>query len=100
VSTLLNGNAGVVVFTQTRDVEPGVVVDDAFGGVAPERRPAIEAIEPLAAQPFGVSRDAFWPRSVIAWLVLSVVLITLSVQLVSPTRRWRLGLRRGSRRNV
>jgi ABC-type transport system involved in multi-copper enzyme maturation permease subunit len=45
--------------------------------------------------PFGVVRDAFWPRSVIAWLVLSVIFLLLSVQFVSPTRRWRL---RGRRR--
>ena len=32
----------------------------------------------------------FWPKSVIAWLVLSVVFLLLSVQFVSPTRRWRL----------
>ncbi len=41
--------------------------------------------------PFGVARDAFWPRSVISWLVLSVVFLFLSVQFVSPTRRWRPG---------
>jgi len=41
-------------------------------------------------QPFGVTRDAFWPKSVIAWLVLSVVMLVLTVQFVSPTRRWRL----------
>jgi hypothetical protein len=45
--------------------------------------------------PFGVARDAFWPRSVVAWLVVSVVLLLLTVQFVSPTRRWRL--RRGRR---
>jgi ABC-type transport system involved in multi-copper enzyme maturation permease subunit len=40
-------------------------------------------------QPFGIRRDTFWPRSVAAWIVLSIVLIAASVQLVSPTRRWR-----------
>lgn len=45
--------------------------------------------------PFGVARDAFWPKSVIAWLVVSVVLLLLTAQFVSPTRRWRL---RGRRR--
>ena len=43
-----------------------------------------------AVQPFGIRRDTFWPRSVAAWLALSVVLILASVQLVSPTRRWRV----------
>jgi len=54
-------------------INPGVVAD-----VAPVQ----------VAQPFGIKRDAFWPRSVAAWLVLSAVLIVVSVQLVSPTRRW------------
>ena len=39
--------------------------------------------------PFGIARDSFWPKSVAAWLVLSVMMIAVSVQLVSPTRRWR-----------
>ena len=47
--------------------------------------PAI-AIEPVA---FGMVRDSFWPRSIVAWLVISLVFTALSVQLVSPTRRWR-----------
>jgi hypothetical protein len=45
--------------------------------------------------PFGVVRDQFWPMTVLTWLILSVVFILLSVQFVSPTRRWRL--RRGRR---
>jgi ABC-type transport system involved in multi-copper enzyme maturation permease subunit len=59
-------------------INPGVVVD-----VAPVQ----------VVQPFGIKRDAFWPRSVAAWLVLSALLIVASVQLVSPTRRrlpWRV----------
>jgi ABC-type transport system involved in multi-copper enzyme maturation permease subunit len=51
------------------------------------------AVAPDVA-PFGVVRDVFWPRSVIAWLLLSVVFLLLSVQFVSPTRRWRLPGRR------
>ena len=39
------------------------------------------------------ARDAMWPKSVVTWLVLSVIFLLLSVQSVSPTRRWRL--RRG-----
>jgi len=53
---------------------------------------------PANVQPFGVARDGFWPKSVVAWLVLSVVLLLLTVQFVSPTRRWRL--RRGRREPV
>jgi ABC-type transport system involved in multi-copper enzyme maturation permease subunit len=40
------------------------------------------------------TRDTFWPRTAAAWLLASVVLVLLSVQLVSPTRRWRLFRRR------
>lgn len=54
----------------------------------------VAAAEP---QPFGVRRDTFWPRSLRAWLVLSAVLLVASIQLVSPTRRWRW-LRPGWRR--
>ncbi len=45
---------------------------------------------------FGAMRDTYWPRSVAAMLVASVLLVILSVQLVSPTRRWRI--RRGRTR--
>jgi ABC-type transport system involved in multi-copper enzyme maturation permease subunit len=47
-------------------------------------------------QPFGIRRDTFWPRSLQAWGVMSVIFILASIQLVSPTRRWRL-LQRPSR---
>lgn len=40
-------------------------------------------------------RDSYWPRAALAWLVLSLVLIVLSVNLVSPTRRWRRPRLRG-----
>jgi ABC-2 type transport system permease protein len=52
----------------------------------------------VGAQPFGVVRDSFWPKSAISWLVLSVVLLFASVQLVSPTRRWNPRLPRFLRR--
>ena len=47
-------------------------------------------------QPFGIRRDTFWPRSLQAWGVMSVIFILASIQLVSPTRRWHI-LRRPSR---
>ena len=47
---------------------------------------------------FGVARDSFWPRCLVAMGVTSLLLIILSVQLVSPTRRWRLRLPRPRRR--
>jgi ABC-type transport system involved in multi-copper enzyme maturation permease subunit len=49
-------------------------------------------------QPFGVVRDSYWPRSLFAMAVVSVVLLAISVQLVSPTRRWRFRLPRPRRR--
>jgi ABC-type transport system involved in multi-copper enzyme maturation permease subunit len=63
------------------------------GGGFVERRVVGDiAAEP---QPFGVRRDGLWTRSVATWLILSAIFIILSVQAVSPTRRWRL--RRGTR---
>jgi ABC-type transport system involved in multi-copper enzyme maturation permease subunit len=86
-------------------VEPGIGVDNSGGAVAqpfPEKTLPDGTIvrDPNAViigggapvvdpQPFDVRRDTFWPRSLRAWLVLSIVLILASIQLVSPTRRWR-----------
>jgi hypothetical protein len=59
---------------------------------------AVADVDPaLVAQPQQVvpARDALWPKSVVTWLILSVIFLFLSVQAVSPTRRWRL--RRGKR---
>jgi hypothetical protein len=71
-----------------------VTNDSGFGaGPAPGGDVVIggKAIADVApVQPFGIRRDTFWPRSVAAWIALSVALIIASVQLVSPTRRWRL----------
>jgi ABC-2 type transport system permease protein len=47
---------------------------------------------------FGVERDSYWPRSVVAMIVGALVLIVLTVQLVSPTRRWRIRVPRPRRR--
>ena len=87
VQALVPSNEGVI-FTNSGiapEVKPGVAFDAngrAINDVAPN-------------QPFGVQRDALWPKSIVTWLVLSVVFLALSVQSVSPTRRWRL--RRGRR---
>jgi ABC-2 type transport system permease protein len=67
------------------DVRPIPVDPNTGGQVAP-------------AVQFGVQRDSFWPKSMAAWLILSVILIVLSVQMVTPTRRWRLRLPRPRRR--
>jgi ABC-type transport system involved in multi-copper enzyme maturation permease subunit len=47
---------------------------------------------------FGVPKDTYWPVSIAAMLATAVLLIVLSVQLVSPTRRWRFRLPRPRRR--
>ena len=57
---------------------------------------------PVPVDAFTTARDLFWPRSVAAWLIISVVFTALSVQLVTPARRWRPRLpgflrRRGSK---
>lgn len=71
------------IVSAVTDRNPNAVGDVPGGGVG---------------QQFGVSRDSFWPRSLLAMGIVSVVLIVLSVQLVSPTRRWRLRLPRLRRR--
>ena len=71
--------------------------------VANERRPApgFVVVDPAVAQgapvPFQVVDDGIWQKSVGAWLLLSIVFLALSVQFVSPTRRWHI--RRRGRRN-
>lgn len=37
-------------------------------------------------------RDRFWPKTVLAFLFLAALMIFLSVQFVTPTRRWRPSL--------
>ena len=59
-------------------------------GVADRRAVAVVVRPRRRRRRSGSPRDAFWPKSVVAWLVLSVVFLLLSVQFVSPTRRWRL----------
>jgi ABC-type transport system involved in multi-copper enzyme maturation permease subunit len=70
---------------------PGLVGGDVVVGGQPI------AADVAPVQPFGIRRDTFWPRSLAAWLALSAVLVLLSVQLVSPTRRWRIPFRRAPR---
>jgi ABC-2 type transport system permease protein len=65
-------------------------------GVAADGGPAERAVAVnVAVQAFGPERDRLWTKSVATWLILTVVFVFLSVQAVSPTRRWQL--RRGSR---
>jgi ABC-type transport system involved in multi-copper enzyme maturation permease subunit len=66
----------------------GVVAVDDTG--APIVRGGANDVAVDPNQPFGVRRDSLWTRSVVTWLVLAAIFIMLSVQAVSPTRRWRL----------
>jgi ABC-type transport system involved in multi-copper enzyme maturation permease subunit len=91
-------------FDDTRDggggIEPAILPAKGVpigvnvgGGVI-----AIDSRLPLDVAPgdpvaFGATGESIWERTVIAWSVLSIVFLLLSVQFVSPTRRWRL--RRG-----
>ncbi|HEY7130965.1 MAG TPA: hypothetical protein VH440_01880, partial [Candidatus Limnocylindrales bacterium] len=76
----------VVAPDQPVKVQPDGSVVLADGTVVGGAAANVAAIEP---QPFGVRRDTFWPRSLRAWAILSVVFVLVSIQLVSPTRRWR-----------
>jgi hypothetical protein len=82
-----------VVFQERAVPAPMPLIDPGFARDGVVVVPDVGVIGGDVA-PFGVARDAFWPQSVIAWLVLSVVLLILTVQFVSPTRRWRLRRRR------
>jgi hypothetical protein len=92
-----------------RDEMSGVVLFDvaaANGNVdmAPPRlvllapdRPVGDDVDPGVQQQmssFGFPRDTFWPRNATAFVVLGIVLTLLSTQLVAPTRRLHLRLRR------
>ena len=106
VNGLVPSNQGVI-FTQ-EPVPPmpmpvpvfpggkgGVIGNDvvavAGGGVGIV---ADQGAAPNQVQPFDVQRDALWPKCVLTWLILSVVFLFLSVQAVSPTRRWHIRRRK------
>lgn len=94
VGTVMGSSTGFVPTTLPIPGLSGngqVAIDDfsgrPFGGL---NRFGLGAVEPVQ-QTFSV-RDRFWPRSVAAYLGVALVLTIVSVQLVSPTRRWRLRL--------
>lgn len=82
-----NFGGGAVAGPAPAQIVKGGVIVNGGGVLAPVPVPVAAA--PDAA--FGVIHDTFWPHAALAWLVVSFVLIVASVQLVSPTRRWRLG---------
>jgi len=96
---IFNGGGGVpmpapmpVEIREKGFVDGAVVAIDGGPGVA---RGPVNDVVADPGQPFGVQRDTLWTKSVASWLVLSAIFLVLSVQAVSPTRRWHL--RRGAR---
>lgn len=80
----------VAVFEGQAVPAPMPLVAPAFGGDGIVRAfPDAGFAVPDVAE-FGVGRDTLWPESVATWLVVSLILLVLTVQFVSPTRRWRL----------
>ena len=98
VNGLVPSNQGVI-FTQEPS-QPVPMPMPAFpGGKGNVIDNGVVAVEgdagaPNQVQPFEVQRDALWPKSVVTWLILAVVFLFLSVQAVSPTRRWHIRRRR------
>lgn len=103
-------------FVQPLGIDPGGPVPCCTGGgviggiskpavIAPIRGGAIDANgNVIGSDPNGgvingdvvISslsfRDRLWPKTVISFLVLAIVLTLASIQFVSPTRRWRPSL--------
>jgi len=100
--TIVNGVTGRTPAEQVFPNGGGVVpippgIDDTSGGGLKAAAPVVDQ----GSLQTTTTRDGFWPQSATAWLVLGAVAVLLSVQLVSPTRRWRLLRRpRGRRREV
>lgn len=96
-----------IIFVNGSDNSGGGIIVDKGVLIAPAPARAEPApgfvgggvVVPLPAPDPGAEVSQFgaantiWPYTVVGWLILSVVFLVLSVQFVSPTRRWRL--RRG-----
>ncbi len=103
VNGLVPSNQGVI-FTQEPVPMPmpvpafpggkGGVIDNGVVAVGGGVGLVTDAGAPNQVQPFDVQREALWPKSVLTWLILSVVFLVLSVQAVSPTRRWHIRRRK------
>jgi ABC-type transport system involved in multi-copper enzyme maturation permease subunit len=103
--------SGILGATQQQSGPPEVPLRDGLeapgfdgavpaGGLKGGGRMPVVAIGPGVAGPADVVnaavadpwRDRFWPKSVMAFLFLAVVMTLASVQFVTPTRRWRPSL--------
>lgn len=93
VQGLVPTNAGIVFVEPQPGIAPAPApaMDGAEQGRAVNVGDGVIADDQIAPQQQVFNaRDALWPKSVVTWLILSVVFIAISVQLVSPTRRWRI----------
>jgi hypothetical protein len=82
-------------------VEDGVIAFDRQGHDGVVQAVFMDAAKPMDIDPvnqpmasLGFPRDTFWPRNAAAFVGLGIVLTLLSTQLVAPTRRLHLRLRR------
>lgn len=77
----------------------GNAVDGLKGGVLiqPNDGPGVGVVGAAVLDPW---RDRFWPKSVMSFLFLAVVMTLASVQFVTPTRRWRPSLPGPVRRRI
>lgn len=72
-------------------VPPAAVGFDANGNPVPVDK--LRGVDVAGIPQADALRDRFWPKTVLAYLLIATVLTLWSVQLVSPTRRWRPNLR-------
>jgi ABC-type transport system involved in multi-copper enzyme maturation permease subunit len=80
---------GVTPVPEPAPVDGTIRGDITIPGDTGVARMVVNDVIVQPVDPFAGSRDLFWPRFAAAWLALSVLLVALSVQLVSPSRRWR-----------
>jgi ABC-type transport system involved in multi-copper enzyme maturation permease subunit len=109
VRGLVPTNDGIVFVDAQPGIAPVPVMEDPAvdgkGGVVVGRGVGVAPGDGVIAddvvqQQVFQGRDALWPKSVVTWIVLSVIFLAVSVQLVSPTRRWRLRGRRRTSKGV
>ena len=84
-----------IVFVDAPRSEPGQAVPPVAIDLPLKVAPPVNVGGPIQVSnvdvvPFGGGGRPIWEQTIVAWLVLSLVFLLLSVQFVSPTRRWRL----------
>jgi ABC-type transport system involved in multi-copper enzyme maturation permease subunit len=90
VGTVTGGNGSV--FPNATDTQGSNFGGKIIGPVPIGGAGVVTGPPPDVAQAFGdvgSLRDRFWPKTVASFLVLALILTLASVQLVTPTRRWR-----------